>query len=95
MACWRPRLFFFKQPSSIGFGNLMFHSDWSYPLRSLGSECFGIEGILRVNWDLEEGQVKMQYKLEEEEEARAALMSIIQRLTKLILVSKRMLFLEY
>lgn len=38
---------------------------------------------------LEEGQVKMQYRLEEEEEAKAALMSRIQRLTKLILVSTK------
>ncbi|KAH9657016.1 kinesin-like protein KIN-7D [Citrus sinensis] len=38
---------------------------------------------------LEEGQVKMQSRLEEEEEAKAALMSRIQRLTKLILVSTK------
>lgn len=38
---------------------------------------------------LEEGQVKMQSRLEEEEEAKAALMSRIQRLTKLILVSSK------
>jgi centromeric protein E len=31
----------------------------------------------------------MQYRLEEEEEAKAALMSRIQRLTKLILVSSK------
>jgi centromeric protein E len=31
----------------------------------------------------------MQYRLEEEEEAKAALMSRIQRLTKLILVSTK------
>lgn len=37
----------------------------------------------------EEGQVKMQSRLEEEEEAKAALMSRIQRLTKLILVSSK------
>ena len=36
-----------------------------------------------------EGQVKMQSRLEEEEEAKAALMSRIQRLTKLILVSSK------
>jgi centromeric protein E len=33
--------------------------------------------------------VKMQWRLEEEEEAKAALMSRIQRLTKLILVSTK------
>ncbi|GAB4853530.1 hypothetical protein Ancab_017721 [Ancistrocladus abbreviatus] len=38
---------------------------------------------------LEEGQVKMQSRLEEDEEAKAALMSRIQRLTKLILVSSK------
>jgi centromeric protein E len=38
---------------------------------------------------LEEGQVKMQSRLEEEEDAKAALMSRIQRLTKLILVSSK------
>ncbi|GAB4860397.1 hypothetical protein Ancab_035555 [Ancistrocladus abbreviatus] len=38
---------------------------------------------------LEEGQVKMQSRLDEEEEAKAALMSRIQRLTKLILVSTK------
>lgn len=38
---------------------------------------------------LEAGQVKMQSRLEEEEQAKAALMSRIQRLTKLILVSTK------
>ncbi|CAN4087062.1 unnamed protein product [Withania somnifera] len=38
---------------------------------------------------LEEGQVKMQSRLEEEEEEKAALLSRIQRLTKLILVSSK------
>lgn len=38
---------------------------------------------------LEEGQYKMQSRLEEEEDAKAALMSRIQRLTKLILVSSK------
>jgi len=38
---------------------------------------------------LEEGQVKMQSRLEEEEEAKVALMSRIQKLTKLILVSSK------
>ncbi|KAK9287325.1 hypothetical protein L1049_015740 [Liquidambar formosana] len=47
------------------------------------------EEILTLKQKLEEGQVKMQYRLEEEEEAKAALMSRIQRLTKLILVSTK------
>ncbi|XP_019092794.1 PREDICTED: kinesin-like protein KIN-7K, chloroplastic isoform X2 [Camelina sativa] len=38
---------------------------------------------------LEDGQVKLQSRLEEEEEAKAALLSRIQRLTKLILVSTK------
>lgn len=45
--------------------------------------------ILTLRQKLEEGQVKMQSRLEEEEEAKAALMSRIQRLTKLILVSSK------
>ncbi|KAK3412575.1 kinesin-like protein KIN-7D, mitochondrial [Eucalyptus grandis] len=47
------------------------------------------EEILSLKQKLEEGQVKMQSRLEEEEEAKAALMSRIQRLTKLILVSSK------
>ncbi|KAJ8767198.1 hypothetical protein K2173_013595 [Erythroxylum novogranatense] len=47
------------------------------------------EEILSLRQKLEEGQVKMQSRLEEEEEAKAALMSRIQRLTKLILVSTK------
>ncbi|XP_072963302.1 kinesin-like protein KIN-7K, chloroplastic [Typha angustifolia] len=47
------------------------------------------EEIMILKQQLEEGQVKMQYRLEEEEEAKAALMSRIQRLTKLILVSTK------
>ncbi|XP_051135079.1 kinesin-like protein KIN-7D, mitochondrial isoform X2 [Andrographis paniculata] len=47
------------------------------------------EEILALRQQLEEGQVKMQSRLEEEEEAKAALMSRIQRLTKLILVSSK------
>ncbi|KAL2477120.1 Kinesin motor family protein [Forsythia ovata] len=47
------------------------------------------EEILTLRQKLEEGQVKMQSRLEEEEEAKAALMSRIQRLTKLILVSSK------
>ncbi|KAG4160532.1 hypothetical protein ERO13_D01G003701v2 [Gossypium hirsutum] len=47
------------------------------------------EELLSLKQQLEEGQVKMQSRLEEEEEAKAALMSRIQRLTKLILVSTK------
>ncbi|CAA7391963.1 unnamed protein product [Spirodela intermedia] len=47
------------------------------------------EEIITLRQKLEEGQVKMQSRLEEEEEAKAALMSRIQRLTKLILVSSK------
>lgn len=36
---------------------------------------------------LEDGHVKLQSRLEQEEEAKAALLGRIQRLTKLILVS--------
>ncbi|KAJ8556054.1 hypothetical protein K7X08_022812 [Anisodus acutangulus] len=45
--------------------------------------------LMTLKQQLEEGQVKMQSRLEEEEEAKAALMSLIQRLTKLILVSSK------
>ncbi|KAM7262604.1 hypothetical protein ACFE04_000287 [Oxalis oulophora] len=47
------------------------------------------EEIMTLRQKLEEGQVKMQSRLEEEEEAKAALMSRIQKLTKLILVSTK------
>ncbi|GMI88139.1 kinesin 7.4 [Hibiscus trionum] len=47
------------------------------------------EELMILKQQLEEGQVKMQSRLEEEEEAKAALMSRIQRLTKLILVSSK------
>ncbi|AES74241.2 putative plus-end-directed kinesin ATPase transcription factor C2H2 family [Medicago truncatula] len=47
------------------------------------------EEIMTLKQKLEEGQVKMQSRLEEEEDAKAALMSRIQRLTKLILVSSK------
>ncbi|TYH90206.1 hypothetical protein ES332_A13G034200v1 [Gossypium tomentosum] len=47
------------------------------------------EELMILRQQLEEGQVKMQSRLEEEEEAKAALMSRIQRLTKLILVSSK------
>lgn len=55
--------------------------------------CFGI--LLSSNKyyfmvsKLEAGQVKLQSRLEEEEQAKAALMGRIQRLTKLILVSTK------
>ena len=44
-----------------------------------------------ISWfvKLEDGQFKLQSRLEEEEEAKAALLSRIQRLTKLILVSTK------
>ncbi|KAL0376181.1 UNVERIFIED_CONTAM: Kinesin-like protein KIN-7D, mitochondrial [Sesamum calycinum] len=47
------------------------------------------EEIMVLRQQLEEGQSKLQSRLEEEEEAKAALMSRIQRLTKLILVSSK------
>ncbi|XP_057436737.1 kinesin-like protein KIN-7D, mitochondrial isoform X1 [Lotus japonicus] len=47
------------------------------------------EEILTLKQKLEEGQVKLQSRLEEEEDAKAALLSRIQRLTKLILVSSK------
>ncbi|XP_023530634.1 kinesin-like protein KIN-7D, mitochondrial isoform X2 [Cucurbita pepo subsp. pepo] len=47
------------------------------------------EEIMNLRQQLEAGQVKMQSRLEEEEEAKVALMSRIQRLTKLILVSSK------
>lgn len=43
-----------------------------------------------ISWEqLEAGQVKLQSRLEEEEQAKAALLGRIQRLTKLILVSTK------
>ncbi|KAL5215542.1 hypothetical protein ABZP36_006943 [Zizania latifolia] len=47
------------------------------------------EDLVNLKLQLEAGQVKLQSRLEEEEEAKAALMSRIQRLTKLILVSTK------
>ncbi|MBA0752464.1 hypothetical protein Gogos_001297 [Gossypium gossypioides] len=44
---------------------------------------------LFLSLKLEDGQVKLQSRLEQEEEAKAALLSRIQRLTKLILVSTK------
>ncbi|GAB2233098.1 hypothetical protein Droror1_Dr00002313 [Drosera rotundifolia] len=49
----------------------------------------GEEDILRLRQKLEDGQVKLQSRLEQEEEAKAALLARIQRLTKLILVSSK------
>lgn len=52
--------------------------------------CFIFIVILLYSWgQLEAGQVRMQSRLEEEEQAKAALMGRIQRLTKLILVSTK------
>ncbi|XP_031261902.1 kinesin-like protein KIN-7K, chloroplastic isoform X2 [Pistacia vera] len=48
----------------------------------------GGDDIVLLKQKLEDGQVKLQSRLEQEEEAKAALLSRIQRLTKLILVSK-------
>ncbi|KAJ7551194.1 hypothetical protein O6H91_06G004200 [Diphasiastrum complanatum] len=47
------------------------------------------EDLLTLRQQLEAGQVKLQSRLEEEEQAKAALMGRIQRLTKLILVSTK------
>lgn len=49
----------------------------------------GGDDIVILKQKLEDGQVKLQSRLEEEEEAKAALLSRIQRLTKLILVSTK------
>ncbi|XP_073034429.1 kinesin-like protein KIN-7K, chloroplastic [Primulina eburnea] len=49
----------------------------------------GGDDILILKQKLEDGQVRLQSRLEEEEEAKAALMGRIQRLTKLILVSTK------
>ncbi|GAB4851508.1 Kinesin-like protein KIN-7K, chloroplastic [Ancistrocladus abbreviatus] len=49
----------------------------------------GEEDIVRLKQKLEDGQVKLQSRLEQEEEAKAALLARIQRLTKLILVSTK------
>ena len=46
--------------------------------------------VLNFNYvKLEDGQVRLQSRLEQEEEAKAALLGRIQRLTKLILVSTK------
>ncbi|KAK9290950.1 hypothetical protein L1049_009130 [Liquidambar formosana] len=49
----------------------------------------GGDDIVLLKQKLEDGQVKLQSRLEQEEEAKAALLSRIQRLTKLILVSTK------
>ncbi|KAJ9559195.1 hypothetical protein OSB04_013809 [Centaurea solstitialis] len=49
----------------------------------------GSDDIVILKQKLEDGDVKLQSRLEEEEEAKAALLSRIQRLTKLILVSTK------
>ncbi|XP_048130623.1 kinesin-like protein KIN-7C, mitochondrial isoform X2 [Rhodamnia argentea] len=47
------------------------------------------EDFVNLKLQLEAGQVKLQSRLEEEEQAKAALIGRIQRLTKLILVSTK------
>ncbi|XP_031273127.1 kinesin-like protein KIN-7C, mitochondrial [Pistacia vera] len=47
------------------------------------------EDLVNLKLQLEAGQVKLQSRLEEEEQAKSALMGRIQRLTKLILVSTK------
>ncbi|VFQ74121.1 unnamed protein product [Cuscuta campestris] len=47
------------------------------------------EDIVLLKQKLEDGQVRLQSRLEQEEEAKAALLGRIQRLTKLILVSSK------
>ncbi|XP_058089924.1 kinesin-like protein KIN-7E, chloroplastic isoform X2 [Magnolia sinica] len=49
----------------------------------------GQEDLFNLKLQLEAGQVKLQSRLEEEEQEKAALMGRIQRLTKLILVSSK------
>lgn len=52
-------------------------------------DASGKDDILLLKQKLEDGQVKLQSRLEQEEEAKAALLGRIQRLTKLILVSTK------
>ncbi|PIA53161.1 hypothetical protein AQUCO_00900041v1 [Aquilegia coerulea] len=52
-------------------------------------KAVGEDNIVLLKQKLEDGQVKLQSRLEEEEEAKAALLGRIQRLTKLILVSTK------
>ncbi|KAF3658888.1 hypothetical protein T459_16857 [Capsicum annuum] len=47
------------------------------------------DDLVNLKLQLEAGQVKLQSRLEEEEQAKAALLGRIQRLTKLILVSTK------
>ncbi|XP_017241405.1 kinesin-like protein KIN-7K, chloroplastic isoform X1 [Daucus carota subsp. sativus] len=47
------------------------------------------DDLVTLKQELEDGQIKLQSKLEQEEDAKAALLSRIQRLTKLILVSTK------
>ncbi|KAA8516966.1 hypothetical protein F0562_017216 [Nyssa sinensis] len=54
------------------------------PLKDIGED-----DIVLLKQKLEDGQVKLQSRLEQEEEAKAALLGRIQRLTKLILVSTK------
>ncbi|KAI4348804.1 hypothetical protein L6164_009481 [Bauhinia variegata] len=49
----------------------------------------GEDDIVLLKQKLEDGQVMLQSRLEQEEEAKAALLARIQRLTKLILVSSK------
>lgn len=49
----------------------------------------GEDDIVLLKQKLEDGQVRLQSRLEQEEEAKAALLGRIQRLTKLILVSTK------
>ncbi|XWS66479.1 hypothetical protein CRYUN_Cryun05aG0203100 [Craigia yunnanensis] len=49
----------------------------------------GEDDIVLLKQKLDDGQVKLQSRLEQEDEAKAALLSRIQRLTKLILVSTK------
>nr|GMD46350.1 kinesin-like protein KIN-7K, chloroplastic isoform X1 [Ipomoea batatas] len=49
----------------------------------------GREDIVLLKQKLEDGQVRLQSRLEQEEDAKAALLGRIQRLTKLILVSSK------
>ncbi|KAE9598299.1 hypothetical protein Lal_00003970 [Lupinus albus] len=49
----------------------------------------GEDDIVLLKQKLKDGQVKLQSRLEQEEEAKAALLGRIQRLTKLILVSTK------
>ncbi|ONK66160.1 uncharacterized protein A4U43_C06F4750 [Asparagus officinalis] len=54
------------------------------PLKDIGGD-----DIVLLKQKLEDGHVKLQSRLEQEEEAKAALLGRIQRLTKLILVSTK------